>query len=47
MASKFDKVRESVMEKVGELFGKMEYSDGKRISTLKYRVLKSRRSVLL
>lgn len=25
MASKFDKVRESVMEKVGELFGKMEY----------------------
>jgi hypothetical protein len=25
MASKFDKVRESVMEKVGELFEKMEY----------------------
>ena len=25
MASKFDKVRESIMEKVGELFGKMEY----------------------
>ena len=25
MESKFDKVRESVMKKVGELFGKMEY----------------------
>ena len=25
MASKFDKVRESIMEKVGKLFEKMEY----------------------
>lgn len=33
MASKFDKVRENVMEKVGELFGKMEYDDVLRIGS--------------